>query len=61
MIDLPEIIPKVIDHVAYRSRCNCGVETLADLPPAATAAVCYGPGVRALAIYLLDRVRHEAP
>jgi transposase len=55
VIDLPEITPRVVDHVAYRCRCSCGVETLADFPPAARAAVCYGPGVRALAIYLLDR------
>ena len=55
VIDLPEVTPRIVDHVAYRCRCSCGAETLADFPPAARAPVCYGPGVRALAIYLLDR------
>lgn len=55
VIDLPEVTPVVTDHVAYRCRCTCGAETLADLPPEARAPVCWGPEVRALAIYLLDR------
>ncbi|MHB1535083.1 MAG: IS66 family transposase [Acidimicrobiales bacterium] len=55
VIDLPEVRPVVTDHVAWRRRCACGVETLAALPPDARAAVCWGPEVRAFAVYLLDR------
>ena len=33
-------------------RCSCGCETKAPAPPEATAPACYGPGVRALAVYL---------
>lgn len=55
VIDLPEVEPTVTDHVAYRCRCACGTETIADMPPEAKAPVCWGPTVRALAVYLLDR------
>ena len=55
VIDLPAVRPVVTDHVAYRCRCRCGTETVADFPPQARAPVCWGPGVRALAVYLLDR------
>lgn len=55
VIDLPPVAPTVTDHVAYRRRCRCGTETLADLPPAARAPVCWGPEIRAFAVYLLCR------
>ncbi len=55
VIDLPPVEPTVTDHVAYRRRCACGVETVADMPPAAKAPVCWGPEVRAFAVYLLVR------
>jgi hypothetical protein len=55
VIDLPKVTPAVIDHVAYRCRCRCGTETVADFPPEAKAPVCWGLQVRALAVYLLDR------
>jgi transposase len=55
VVSLPQVEPTVTDHVAYRCRCACGAETLAEFPPAAKAPVCWGPEVRALAVYLLDR------
>jgi transposase len=55
VIDLPKVTPVVTDHVAYRCRCACGVETVAAFAPEAKAPVCWGPEVRALAVYLLDR------
>ena len=55
VIDLPAVTPTVTDHVAWRRRCGCGTETVADLPPEARAPVCWGPEVRALAVYLLVR------
>ncbi len=55
VVDLPPVTPTVTDHVSYRCRCACGTETLAELPPAARAPVCWGPEVRAFAVYLLVR------
>lgn len=55
VIDLPSVTPTVTDHVAYRRRCACGVETVGDMAPEARAPVCWGPEVRALAVYLLVR------
>lgn len=55
VIDLPPVTPTVTDHVAYRRRCGCGVETVGDMPPEARAPVCWGPEIRAFAIYLLVR------
>lgn len=55
VIDLPPVRPTVTDHLAYRCRCSCGVETVADFPPSAKAPVCWGPEVRSFAVYLLVR------
>ena len=33
-------------------KCTCGCATKAVAPPEATAPTCYGPGIRALAVYL---------
>lgn len=52
VFDLPEIAMYVTEHVVERRRCTCGCETKAAFPLAATAPACYGPGVRALAVYL---------
>jgi transposase len=55
VLDIPEIRVRVIDHVAQRRRCSCGHETVGDFPAEARAPVCWGPEVRALAVYLMDR------
>lgn len=55
VLDLPEIRIRVIDHVAERRRCSCGHESVGVFPPEARAPVCWGPEVRALALYLMDR------
>lgn len=55
VVDLPPVVPVVTDHVAYRLRCACGAETVAEFPPQARAYVCFGPEVRAFATYLMDR------
>ena len=55
VVDIPAVTPVVTDHVAYRCRCACGTETVAGFPPEARSPLCYGPAVRALAVYLLDR------
>jgi transposase len=55
VIDVPEIRVRVVDHVAERRRCACGHETVGVFPPEARAPVCWGPEVRAFALYLMDR------
>lgn len=55
VLDIPPVAVTATDHVAERRRCSCGHETTAAFPPAARAPVCWGPEVRALAVYLMDR------
>ena len=55
VFDLPPIVVKVTEHEAVRVRCGCGTVNQADFPPEATAPACWGPGVRALAVYLMHR------
>jgi len=45
----------VTEHRALRRRCSCGSVTAAVFPTEATAPACYGPNVKAYAIYLLCR------
>jgi transposase len=55
VIDIPPVRVSVTDHLAQRRRCSCGTVTTAQFPPEAKAPVCWGPEVRAFALYLLDR------
>ncbi len=55
VLEIPEIRVKVTDHIVEHRRCGCGQVTTGQFPPAARAPVCWGPEVRALAIYLMDR------
>ncbi|MHB1065580.1 MAG: IS66 family transposase [Georgenia sp.] len=55
VFDLPEIELIAIEHRAQRRQCGCGAVTRAAFPAEATAPTCYGPGVAALATYLLGR------
>lgn len=55
VIDLIPARVEVVDHVVERRRCACGRESAGVFPSTVTAPVCWGPEVRALAIYLLDR------
>ncbi|MGH3861109.1 IS66 family transposase [Actinokineospora sp.] len=55
VLEIPEIRVRVTDFVAERRLCGCGHETVGVFPPEARAPVCWGPEVRALALYLLDR------
>uniref|UniRef100_UPI00292D9DAB IS66 family transposase n=1 Tax=Pseudonocardia sp. H11422 TaxID=2835866 RepID=UPI00292D9DAB len=51
--DIPTISPVVVEHRLHRRRCGCGTTTTAAAPAGVGAAVCYGPNLRALAVYLL--------
>ncbi len=55
VLDLPVIELIAIEHRAQRRECACGAVTRAPFPSEATAPTCYGPGVAALAVYLLGR------
>lgn len=52
VFELPEVRAFVTEHRMERRRCACGCETKAPAPPEASAPACYGPGIRALAVYL---------
>lgn len=55
VFDLPRRRLEVTEHQAQKRRCSCGRTTKAAFPVPARASACYGPGVRALAVYLLAR------
>lgn len=52
VFDLPDISLRVTEHSVERRRCTCGAETKAEFPAHVTAPACYGPKLRALAVYL---------
>ena len=51
--DLPVRRLEVTEHEAQSRRCRCGAVTKAPFPKQAIATTCYGPIVRATAIYLM--------
>jgi transposase len=53
VFDLPEIVLRVVGHALEHRRCACGRVTMANAPTGVGAPAQYGPGVRALATYLL--------
>ena len=61
VFDLPEIALRVVEHALEHRRCGCGRVTMADPPAGVTAPAQYGPGVRALATYLLAASTCHSP
>jgi transposase len=55
VFDLPAIRLEVTEHRAQTRRCGCGHLTSAPLPAEASGPTCYGPGLAAVATYLLAR------
>jgi len=56
VFDTPVPLPlECTEHRAQTKRCSCGTATKADFPPEARSTTCYGPAVRAVALYLLHR------
>jgi transposase len=51
--DIPAIRPTVVEHRLHKRRCSCGTTTTATAPDGVSAPACYGPNLRALAVYLL--------
>lgn len=53
VFDVPDPTVVVVEHRSERRRCSCGCMTTAEFPAEATAPACYGPSIKAHAIYLL--------
>jgi transposase len=53
VFDLPEIALRVVEHRLQHRECDCGAVTMAPAPAGVGGPTQYGPGVRALAVYLL--------
>jgi len=55
VFDLPEPKMATTEHRSETRRCRCGKATKAAFPTEARAYACYGPRLRAVALYLLAR------
>jgi transposase len=53
VFDLPERRLEVTEHRAEARRCSCGATTKASFPDEAKGPACYGPVMRATAVYLM--------
>jgi transposase len=53
VFDLPSVALRVTEHRAERRRCACGATSAASFPRGVGAPASYGPGLRALALYLI--------
>jgi transposase len=56
VVDVPALLAlEVTEHRARRKRCfGCGTTTTAPFPTEASAAVAYGPRIKALSVYLME-------
>lgn len=53
VFDVPDPAVVVTEHRTERRRCRCGCVTTAVFPADATAPACYGPSIKAHALYLM--------
>lgn len=53
VFDVPDPTVIVIEHRVEKRRCACGCTTVAAFPAVATAPACYGPSIKAHAVYLM--------
>lgn len=53
VFDVPDPIVVVTEHRVERRRCVCGCVTAGEFPPEASAPACYGPSIKAHALYLM--------
>lgn len=53
VFELPPVALHVTEHRAQRRRCGCGATSAAPFPQGVSAPASYGPGLRALALYLI--------
>jgi transposase len=52
VFDLPPVAMEVNEHRTHQLRCSCGKLHRSEFPTEISASVQYGPGVKALAVYL---------
>lgn len=53
VLDVPVPTVRCVEHRAQKKRCRCGTTTTAAFAGEARGRVCYGPRLRAVALYLL--------
>jgi len=53
VFELPAVAMTVTEHRIEHRRCGCGKVTMAEVPAGVNAPVQYGPGVNAVALYLV--------
>jgi transposase len=51
--DIPVVGVRVVEHRLHRRACGCGTVTTATAPAGVDAPACYGPNLRAVAVYLV--------
>lgn len=52
VFDLPPVTMEITEHRIHQQRCTCGKIHRSEFPVDVVAPVQYGPGVKALAVYL---------
>ena len=55
LIDIPPIVPRVVEHRIYSRQCSCGHCQVSDYPQEAHSSVCYGNNLLGLTAYLHSR------
>jgi transposase len=51
--DVPLVRARVVEHRLHKRACGCGTVTTAPQPAGVDGPVCYGPNLRAIAVYLV--------
>jgi transposase len=51
--DVPLVKVRVVEHRLHKRACGCGAITAASAPGGVDGPVCYGPNLRAVAVYLV--------
>jgi transposase len=55
VIDIPPIVPRIVEHRIYSRQCSCGHSQKSDYPEEAHSRVCYGKNLLGLTAYLHSR------
>ena len=55
VIDIPPIVPRIIEHRIHSRQCSCGHCQVSDYPVEAHSSVCYGTNLLGLTAYLHSR------
>jgi transposase len=55
VIDIPPVVPRIIEHRIYSRHCSCGHCQTSDYPQEAHSSVCYGNNLLGITAYLHSR------